>query len=67
MDCKSLESKHMKNVVINNLATATENLQARKRASEMLIATKCDSDLPSKRKKREGKVTPYRSIFSLKR
>ena len=30
-------------------------MQARKKASKMLIATKCDSDLPSKRKKREEK------------
>ena len=55
MDCKSIESKHLKNVVINNLATATEKMQARKRASKMLTATKCNSDLPLKRKKREGK------------
>ena len=55
LDCKSLESKHMKNVVINNLATATENLQATKRASEMLIATKCNSDLPLKRKRGKKK------------
>ena len=30
-------------------------MQARKRSNKMLIATKCNSDLPSKRKKREEK------------
>ena len=55
LDCESLaESKHNSINVVNNLSTATEKMQARKRASKMLT-TKCNSDLPLKRKKKRRK------------